>query len=908
MTLFVALLFVADPPVPRIEAHFESVVRPLLIENCQKCHGPKKQNGGLRLDRPDGAIKGGDSGPAVVRGRPEESLLLKAIKRHPDVSPMPPDKPLAAESVRALETWIRDGAVWPETKSSRPALGDTGAIDAAAKKHWAFQSIRNSSPPPTKRRDWSATSIDQFLLAKMESEGLEPSADADRTTLLRRTSFDLLGLPPTPEEVDSFVSDPDPTPLAFAKVVDRMLASPHYGERWGRHWLDVARYADTKGYVFQEERRYPFSYTYRDWVIDAFNDDLPYDQFVRYQIAADKMAGADDRHLAAMGFLTVGRRFLQDIHEITDDRIDVVTRGVLGLTVSCARCHDHKYDPVSMADYYGLYGVFASSEEPKDLPILKGPGGGAQRADFESKMKERVGALNKYLDEQHAVAERRLLEDALKLLQLNLTASGKNDPRGLTDAARQMGLSPGAVRRWNERWTKTVADAAKKDADAALVVWRSLASLPEKEYPAKAPAVVAKLRDEIGKRANPALAALLKKPLNDRSKLPAEYAGFVREAAKAQDAAKRFPALFGDDGAFRIPRAEVQQYFDRKQRERSKALERTVEELKVKHPGAEARAMVMVDKPQPLQPRIFLRGNPGRIGPPTTKAMPVVLTGGQRRPFKEGSGRKELAEAIASRDNPLTARVFANRIWQWRFGKGLAPSPSDFGLRSDPPTHPELLDHLARRLTSDGWSMKSLHRLMLHSRAYQTSSNATAAQIAADPDNRLLARFPRIRLDWESLRDSALAVSGELDETVRGRPTPLFAEPSTRRRTLYGFIDRQNLDAAYRTFDFATPDATSPQRFVTIVPQQGLFLLNSKFIASQSERFANRLEFVAEKDVRKRVERMFRFAFSRTPTSEEIGRAVAFLTSQPDWPQKQQSSWTRLGQALMTSNEFAFID
>jgi hypothetical protein len=901
-SLVLAIVFAAPP---ELEAHFEAKVRPILVEHCQNCHGPKKQNGGLRLDLQNGAKKGGDSGPALVPGKPEESLLVKAVRRHPDVSAMPPGAPLSPEAVRTLEEWIMAGAAWPESKSVGGALGDVAAINERAKSHWSFQPIRHSKPP-TAPDDWSFTSLDAFLRQKMVAAGVEPAPDADRATLLRRVSFDLIGLPPTPEDADAFQADPDATPLAFAKVVDRMLASPRYGERWGRHWLDVARYADTKGYVFQEERRYPFSYTYRDWVVDAFNEDLSFDEFVRHQVAGDRLKRPNDRHLAAMGFLTVGRRFLQDVHEITDDRIDVVTRGFLGLTVSCARCHDHKYDPISMADYYGLYGVFASSEEPKELPVLVDAAGGASRADFDAKMKARTDALKAYMNEQHAVVETRLLDDAEKLLSLSLKA-GDKAPREVAEAARQQGLAIGGVRRWFERWRQLTA-AAAKNRDPALAAWAAFASIPEKDFSTKAQEAAAKLRKDFERKPPLGLAKLVDSPLSTKDKLPRAFAEAVREAAKSPKASEEFPTLFGADGAFKAPKAEVQQYFDRRQRERMKALERSIEELKVKHPGAEARAMVMVDKQKPVQPHVFLRGNPGRVGPPTERAFLTVLTDGKRRPFKDGSGRRELADAIVASDNPLTARVFVNRAWQWRFGRGLAPSPSDFGLRSDPPSHPALLDHLAARFIADGWSVKKLHRWMLHSRAYQTSSVATAGQCTKDPDNRLLARFPRLRLEWEALRDAVLATSGSLDPTVGGRPVPLFAEPMPTRRTLYGFIDRQNLDGAFRTFDFATPDATSPQRFVTIVPQQGLFLLNSKFVLTEAERMAARPDVATQGDVRKRAERMFRMAYGRAPHSEEIDRAVRFLESQPEWSAVKQVAWTRLAQALMMSNEFAFVD
>jgi hypothetical protein len=895
----IASLFAA-PPDQAAETRFENSVRPVLVDRCVKCHGPTKQNGGLRLDSRAGALKGGDSGPAFIVGKPDDSLVVKAVRRHPDVSAMPPTGPLPEKDVAAIQDWIRHGAVWPEKTPSSVGLGDVAAIDAAAKSHWAFQPVADPVPPKFES-GWSFTPIDQFLLQQIKAANLEPSADADRLTLIRRATIDLIGLPPTQQECEDFAKDPDPTPLAFNRVVDRLLASPRYGERWGRHWLDVARYADTKGYVFQEERRYPFSYTYRDWVVSSFNEDLPYDRFVSHQIAGDKTAGAETKHLAAMGYLTVGRRFLQDIQEITDDRIDVVTRGLLGLTVSCARCHDHKYDPLSMQDYYGLYGVFASSEEPKELPLLGGSVGASQRADFDKKMAERVGALDKYLNEQHATVQKRLIDDAGKLLRMSLSSP----PGKLAEAAKKEGVSPGAARKWSERWNQRVAEA-KKNHDPALAVWAAVYEVADRDFPTKASTAMTRLKANAKSPLAAELRPLLEKPLKSRADLAAVYEKFVREAAFKPNAAKAHPSLFGEAGAFQIPRAEVQQFLDRKQREKTKELERGIEELKVKHPGAEARAMVMVDRPNPVEPRVFLRGNPGRPGPATTRAVPAVLTNGKRVPFKEGSGRRELAAAIVDPKNPLTARVLVNRAWQWRFGKGLVESPSDFGLRSPPPSHPELLDHMARRFVEDGWSVKRLHRQMLGSHVYQISSSPSQAQAARDVDNRLLTRFPRLRLEWEILRDSMLAASGSLDGSMGGRPTPLFAEPMNVRRTMYGFIDRQNLDGAFRTFDFATPDATSPQRFVTTVPQQGLFLLNSKFASTNAERLAGRTEESA--DPRRRIESLFQAAYSRQPSSDETDRALAYLAAQEDWKSDPKRAWTRLAQALLLSNEFTFVD
>ncbi len=383
--LFLALSASGSAQAPKgdkAEEFFESRIRPILAEHCYSCHGPKKQQGGLRLDRREAITKGADGEPVIIPGHPEKSTLLQAVRQEGDVK-MPPKGKLPASAIADLKTWIERGAYWPEDRTTAHSSTSDGGT------HWAFQPVRKPPLPALKDSTWPATPVDAFILARLEAKGVAPSPAADRRTLLRRLKFDLLGLPATYEEVRAF--EQDTSPDAYAKLVDRYLASPQYGERWARHWLDIARYADTKGYVFQEERRYPYSYTYRDYVAQAFNSDLPFDQFVLQQLAADRLVAAGQAppaSQAAMGFLTLGRRFLNNVHDIIDDRIDLVGRGLLGLTVACARCHDHKYDPIPAKDYYSLYGVFASSIEPKDLPLIAEPQRTAEYVAFETRLRE----------------------------------------------------------------------------------------------------------------------------------------------------------------------------------------------------------------------------------------------------------------------------------------------------------------------------------------------------------------------------------------------------------------------------------------------------------------------------------------------------------------------------------------
>ena len=747
-------IFAAEPTAAEIE-FFEKQVRPLLIDHCVRCHGDKKAQAGLRLDTAEGTRKGTDDGPVIVAGKPDESKLIKSVRRIGDYA-MPPDDKLSKEQVAILEAWVTMGAPFPAA-AQKPAA-------KAFESHWAFQPMRDPAIP----KSTEANPIDAFIGAKLAEKKLDFGAPATRRTLARRVAIDLTGLPLSADELDAFEKDPDP--LAYEKLVDRLLAMPQYGERWGRYWLDIARYADTKGYVFTEDRNYPFAYTFRDYIIRSLNEDKPFDRFILEQLAADKLGGSDKKSLAAMGFLTVGRRFSNDIHDITDDRIDVVTRGFLGLTVGCARCHDHKYDPIAIGDYYALYGVFASSEEPKDLPSIgEGP------------------------------ATERYSTELAKL-------------------------------------EKAVADERERINTARRTSFGALLGGPA----ARAP--VEKLRPNQGER---------------------EALQRVRNA---------------------------------------------IEQFKLKSPDTPPHAMVMVDRPNPVEPRVFLRGNPGNQGPAVPRQLPAVVTGKDRKPFADGSGRLEMARQIASKSNPLTARVIVNRVWQWHFGQGFVRTPSDFGLRSDPPTHPELLDWLALRFIDDGWSIKKLHRRIMLSRTYRQASATESA--AVDPEHRWLSGFPRQRLDFEAMRDGILAASGQLDRTQFGRSVELFKAPFSKRRAVYGFVDRQNLPGTFRAFDFASPEQHTSQRFLTTVPQQALFLLNSPFVAEATLATLKRPEFNGASDPVKKLDLVYRAILSRSPTTAERDLATKFIASvEAAKPGKKElGAWEQFVQVLLLSNEFAYVD
>lgn len=875
---------------------FEKKVRPILVENCYKCHSAEaeKIKGGLLLDTREGVLKGGDTGPAIVPGHPEKSLLIKAVGYLDENLQMPPkNKKLAAEQIADLEAWVKMGAPDP-----RAAVTPAKRATPSATSHWAFQPIKQPSEPQIKNRRWGQTPVDAFILARLEEKKIVPSPRADKRTLIRRATFDLLGLPPTPQEVNDFLADKSAD--SFDKVVERLLASPRYGERWGRYWLDVARYADTKGYVFEEERRYPYAYTYRDYVIRSFNEDLPFDQFLIQQIAADLLPlGEDKRALAALGFLTLGRRFLNNQPDIIDDRIDVVSRGTMGLTVACARCHDHKFDPIPTKDYYSLYGVFASCNEPGEKPLL---GNAAQPKEYPEYLAERAKReeeLKKFRADKEAEVRAKFRSQTAEYLLLAHDTAAMSDQGKKEALARERKLEPAVAERW-----MTSLETWGKGHHPIFAPWLAFAALPEKEFPerAKELAVGFAAGGSETNALNPLVAGLFAEPPASIKEVAQRYGKLLSEIdrewtdldqSKTNHAGARPDSLsdtnreslrqvlYAEDAPAEVEVSMLRRLLDTPAQQKMRALQRKVDELDATHPGAPPRAMALQDNAKPTRPHVFVRGNAGNPGEEVPRQFLQVLAGGKRQPFPHGSGRLDLAQAIASTNNPLTARVLVNRVWLHHFGAGLVRTPSDFGLRSDPPTHPELLDYLAARFMAEGWSMKKLHRLLMLSSVYQQSSENNPQSSKIDPANELLWKMNRSRLDFEALRDTLLAVSGKIELASGGRPVDLTTEPFTPRRTIYGFVERQNLPGLFRTFDFASPDTTSPQRFSTTVPQQALFLMNSPFVVQQASNLLNRPEIKRAGSDEERIQRLYQVAFQRPPEADEVRWARKFIESQP---------------------------
>ena len=886
----------------------------------------------MRLDRRAGLIGATTSGQRiVVPGEPDRSLFVSAIKRQGDTV-MPPDEKdkLSEPEIELLVAWIKAGAPWP--KSAQAPAGPVGAADRAAldrQSHWAYQPVSRPAPPALPASTGSRGPLDQLLQAKRTAAGLQPSITADRRTLFRRLSYDLLGLPPGADDVAEFEADESPD--AAERAVDRMLASPHYGERWGRHWLDLARYADTKGYAFAQERRYPYAYTYRDYVIGALNADVPYDRFILEQLAADRLpADGDARRLAALGFITTGRKF-NNAHDDIDDKIDVVARGLLGLTVSCARCHDHKYDAIPMDDYYSLYGVFASCHEPAELPLIGESSQNAGYAKFEAELNKLKAEKDAFRSKTRDEAIAKARERSTDYLARVAIDGGDN----LLEKIPFLSLGPNDLRRkLVDRWRDYVKKTAKPD-HPVFGPWHDLVAVPAKDGEAfamqAAPILERWKQVPEGTGAgqlNPLLkAALFAEPLQAKVELARVYGKAFGESlalwkqaggdagaeAKLPEPARQVvQTLIAKDGPTDFPLDDLGSYLNRAERNQLNELDKKIQAFQATSPAAPPRAMVVAENAQPHNPRIFIRGNSARPGKEVPRQFLTVVAGPDRKPFQNGSGRLELAQAIVAPENPLTRRVLVNRIWMWHFGESLVATPSDFGIRTEAPPQRDVLEYLAATLLERGWSLKALHRELITSQTYRQSSNDRPDCRAIDPENRLYWRMNRRRLEFETLRDTLLAASGQLDSSLFGRPVELTTMPVMRRRAVYGFVDRQDLPNLFRVFDFASPDQSADKRPRTTVPQQALYLMNSPLALEQARALARRPELAAipETEVDSRIRELYRLTFARSPQNDEleIGRQFIALASDNASGDVKLKPWEQYAQLLLMTNETMFVD
>jgi len=883
----VASTHAESPPADEIE-FFEKKIRPLLIERCVSCHGPKKQWSNFRLDTRDGLLKGGDLGAAVMPMKPEESPLLAAIKHEGElIMPPEPAPKLSDAEIADLTHWIAIGAPWtPENTTTK------GSKDA--KKHWAFQPIQDPAIPAPEASLALMTPIDSFVQSKLAENNLASSPPADRRTIIRRAYMDLTGLLPTAVEVDDFVNDEDPQ--SYEKLIDRLLASPHYGEQWGRHWLDVARYSDSKGYVYaREERFWVHAWNYRDWVVKSLNEDLPYDRFLLLQIAADQ-AATDSADKAAIGFLTIGRRFLGVSRDIIDDRIDVVSRGTMGLTVGCARCHDHKYDPIPTRDYYSLYGVFQNCSEH----LVRLDESNRDEA-FEKKLKEQQKKLDDKMAERRKEASDRIRGRLVDFMTSQLELS-KFPEEGFDVVIEPSDIPAAQVRRLRDYLVY-----ARDTKDPVFAAWHRFAALPVEQFAENAPSVCAELQKATPEEINPRVAATFATPPASMKEVAERYGRLLDEVnnewgkqvadatgqkalptsfENAADEALR-KVLYGSTAPCEVPdepMTNIEFFFTTAICNELWGLQRDIDRLLINSPEAPEHTHLLLDRQTMVTPRVFKRGNPANLGDEVPRQFLEVVAGSGRKPFENGSGRLELARSVIDPSNPLTARVIVNRVWLHHFGSGLVRTPSDFGLRAEMPSHPELLDWLATRLVEEGWSLKWLHRQIMMSAVYRQSEDGPIDQAVLarareiDPDNRLLWRRTAHRLSFEEMRDAAFASAGELDLSMKGRPTDLFSR-AMHRRTLYGSVDRQFLPSTFRVFDFANPDLHIPQRSETTVPQQALFFLNHPMILDNARSMARRLNLNEQISPLDNVRQLYRAIYQRDPAHDEVEAAVALVTS-----------------------------
>jgi hypothetical protein len=851
---------------------FERSIRPILVDRCLSCHGSNERSGGLRLDSHEGLLQGGDSGKAIVIGDAAASLIVQAIERSGDLA-MPPDEELSEVEMSAIRTWIDSGAPWPDSTAVLTTSGNE-----EWKSHWAFQPIGNPSVPDLDS-PWIKTPIDAFILRKLQTEGLQPSPVADARTRLRRASYAVTGLPPTEQALRRFAVDPSES--SWQREVDQLLASGHYGEQWARHWLDVARYADTKGYVYaREERFWIHAWVYRDWVIRALNDDMSYDRFVQLQIAADQIEDRDQDDLAAMGYLTLGRRFLGIPHDIIDDRIDVICRGMMGLTVACARCHDHKYDPIPTADYYSLYGVFQSSYE-KVVPI---PGHAADDA-FQDELAKRQAALDQGMAKTYAAASTRY-RDRISEYLIAQTELHRYPKAGFDQIIAEDDIHPRIVWRINH-W---IFNAIRRD-DPVFRAWGQFQELPKQTFAADSKEVVASFAEASPEQINPLISGLfVDSPPKSMVEVATRYGDLftkINERCKKEPDAKLEPAeeqlrqfLYSDSSPIVIPQRHIsnnETLLASNEVNATWSLQNAVDKWIIDAKSNPAFALTLADKPLPIEPRVFRRGQANNPGQPVTRHfLSLFSPESQPSDFRTGSGRLELAQSITSPDNPLAARVIVNRVWAHYFGQGLVPTTSDFGLRAASPSHPELLDWLANWFVKNDWKLKRLHRLILTSAVFQQSALTPGSYEKIDPENRLISGMTAHRLTFEEFRDTLLRATSELSSDAGGRPFDLFAGQSPRR-TIYGLVDRQYLPATLRTFDFPNPDLHTPKRAETTVPQQALFFLNHSLVLDRVKKLGELAERFDSDE--QRVDFLFSRVLQRGPTALEREEATMLLAS-----------------------------
>ena len=870
---------------------FEKQVRPVLVERCYQCHSVgKKTKGGLALDSRESTLKGGDSGPALVAGDPEQSKLIEAVRYKNHDLQMPPKGELSAEEIKTLEEWIKMGAPDPRAAAATSAKGARVIDIEEGRKFWSFAPIARVEPPAVPDRASAIkTPIDAFIQARLKEKGLSSAPPADKRTLIRRATFDLIGLPPTPTEVDAFLADKAPD--AFDRVIERLLASPQYGERWGRHWLDVARYADSNG--MDENIAFGNAWRYRDYVVRAFNSDKPFDQFLIEQMAGDLLPYSEEA-ITATGFLSLGARVLAEPDmrklqmDIIDEQIDTTGKAFLGMTLGCARCHDHKFDPIKQEDYYAMAAIFRSTRSLSD---------------------EKMGAIKFWNEHSLATpeeeAEKKKYDEEVKARRAQVTAftaKARNDLKAelqshaadyLTAAAM---LSPDESQADVERLAKTW----QLHPQYLLACRRYLDRIPD------AP-IFGAWREFAGE---------------DASGVQEYYEPLFAEALKTKKGAA-YDALADPKGFLAVPDLAAEA-LDAATLAKIAAMNEEVMDFENKGPELPAIMSVADDKIVPTLP-IHLRGSYLTLGKPVERGFPEVMRTSFARPIlpAKQSGRLQLARWMASSENPLTARVLVNRVWRWHFGQGIVGSADNFGLLGSRPSHPELLDWLAVTFIENGWSIKELHRLIMKSAVYQESSAANYSMAdgadprAVDPENRLLWRANIQRLEAEEIRDAMLSVSGWLDLRMGGKTIPLrnrefvFNHTSkdhttyeSARRALYLPIVRNNLYNMLEQFDYPDPTMPTGSRNSTVIAPQALIMMNSPVVMECGARLAARLSSLADDE--QRVREIYARLYNRAPSEREKDRVLAAIRDF-SLRGKPENAWALMCQTLLAANEFIYL-
>lgn len=919
---------------------FEKKIRPMLVEHCYKCHSNEARipKGGLLLDTREGLLKGGDTGPALVPGKPKESLLLKAMRYTEDELRMPPKGKLADELIADLEKWIALGAPDPRTGNVASAKQQSFNLETA-RQFWSLQPLKRHPVPVVKDTTWPKTDIDRFLLARLEASNIRPVADADRATLIRRAYFDLLGLPPTPEQIDAFVNDP--SPQAFAKVVDELLASPHFGERWGRHWLDVARYADSSG--GGRSLLFPDAWRYRDYVIDAFNRDKPYNRFMMEQMAGDLLPVTTPEQrreqLVATAFLALGptnyERQDKDSLEmdVIDEQLDTMGRTFLGLTIGCARCHDHKFDPIPTKDYYALAGIMRSTQTLihdnvsrwVDLPLPMQP--------------EQEAAAKKHEAAVAALKDKIQLAKSAEKKSGKLVASaiekGALSPKSLPgivldDAdAKQVGQWRHSTYSGNFIGTGSLYDDRSIKSDKTITFVPEfaktgryevrLAYIAHTNRDSKVPVTILHLDGEstvyVNQRETP--------PIDGR---------FVSLGTYSFNRNGQWFVMVSNTGTTGHISVDAVQFLPEEMVETVKETAPPKPQSASAPPDskkleAELKKLVASAPPRPVAMSVqeaakigdgfvCIRGNIHNRGETVPRGFLQVLSAPGYNPnlSAKESGRRELAEWLARPDNPLPARVMANRIWHYLFGTGLVRTVDEFGKTGELPSHPELLDYLALQFIDEGWSVKKFIRALMLSHAYQLSSAQPRTNApSADPENRLIGRMSRRRLDAEAIRDAILAVSGQLDRSMGG-PTVRKGTTSEygylfddTRRSVYTPIFRNRLLELFEAFDFADPNLVMGRRNVSTVATQALYLMNNPFMMEQARHAAKAMRAIPNLDDTGRLDRAYRLTLGRLPTEPERKIALKFLDEDRS-PERQAAAWERLYQTLFACIDFRYVN